>query len=120
MRLRLEAGQKRATVAVRMSKHTNEHLERHIAILENRVEVETQRADYFEALYCRFSRLFQQMDNLVQTAVEINNEDCWQVVVHDCWGDGKLSHRRTYEGDTLQEVLAAMANGEKFKKEAQP
>lgn len=58
------------------------------------------------------------MNNLVQKAVEINNNDEWQVVVHDWWGDGKMTHRRTYEGDTLEAALTAMVNGETKKKEA--
>lgn len=95
-----------------------ERLERQIAILENRVEVETERADYFEALYRRFSGLMRYMDDMVQTYVVIECGDVWEIALEDWWADGSKSHRRTYEGRTFQEAMEAMVAGENKKKEA--
>ena len=95
-----------------------ERLERQIVILENRVEVERQRADYFEALYRRFSGLMWYMDDMVQTYVVIESGDVWEIALEDWWADGSRSHRRTYEGDTFQKALEAMVAGENKKWEA--
>lgn len=89
-------------------------LHRQVADLINRVEVEAQRADYFEKLYQEYHELFLTMDNISGTDVVITDEgEGWDIAVRSVSAEGVFSHRRSYHGNSFKEALSAFQKGEK-------